>query len=333
MTATTLIRLLIVLACSSACAGRARNPTIPISGDVSAVTPPNSGGYKGPFNNDDQGHADFCVKLTKPVVALRYADGTPSGFSLSPSILQPQAGSGVWCPENGLARLDAREIVTAADGSRMYFHRGGWGFSGNDPLSAVHYGHVRASDINTAGLRYFRSDSVSTLPAVPKGQFRPAPTEPWNGKGQQAGNGTPCSAPANLPLKVRVRTIPPDMSYLNSRQTGSIPYAIYGDPSEDLGPVSDRARGIRYTLLEWSWVNVRGGGVARALVPDGANFFPCLDVPSITLASVSDAQTKEHTGWVRAMYGAIRTGNGSLIYGWIVSAHRHAGHSVVRHLE
>ncbi|MBA3655813.1 MAG: alpha/beta hydrolase [Gemmatimonadaceae bacterium] len=33
------------------------------------------------------------------------------------------------------------------------------------------------------------------------------------------------------------------------------------------------------------------------------------------------------------MYGAIRTGDGSLLYGWIVSAHRHAGDSVVRHLE
>jgi hypothetical protein len=122
------------------------------------------------------------------------------------------------------------------------------------------------------------------------------------------------------------------MKYLNSAQTGAIPYAIYGDPSEDLGPAADRARGIRYTLLEWSWINVRGGGVARALLRDGEKFYPCTDIPPIQLSSVSDAQTKRRTGWVQAIYGAIRAGEGKWLYGWAVSAHQHGGEVVVRHM-
>lgn len=318
----------------SGCAGLSGVGPAVVSQEHSiAAVLPTSGEYKGEFNNDDQGHADFCVRLNRPMVALRYPDGTPSGFHLTPSVLQPQSGSGVWCPEAGLARLDAREIVTAEDGNKMFFHRGGWGFAGNDPLSAVHYGHVRAEDIDTAGLRFYRSDSVSSLPGVPRGRWAAAQTEPWNGKGQQSGNGTPCRSLAKTPLRVNVQSIPADMQYLNSRQTGSIPYMIYGNPSGDLGPSADRTRGVRYTILQWSWINVRGGGVARALVRDGTHFFSCSDVPAILLASVSDATTKKQTGWVQAMYGAVRTGKNNLIHGWIVSAHRRGSEPVVKHLE
>jgi hypothetical protein len=291
-----------------------------------------TGGYKGEFNNDDQGHADFCVKLKKPVVALRYANGMPSGFTLTEDILIPQAGSGVWCPAPGMARLDAREFVMADDGSKMLFHRGGWGFAGNDPASAVHYGHILVSDIDSVGLKFVRTDSVPRLPGVPRGQWVAASTEPWSGIGQQNGNGSPCHARSAVPYIVSVRSIPPDMNYLNSAQTATIPYAIYGDPPESLGPQADRARGVKYTLLEWSWINVRGGGVARALVRNGDKFYRCADVPPIQLLSVADAQTKTPTGWVEAMYGAIRTSDDGWLYGWIVSAHRHGDEPIVKHL-
>ncbi len=290
------------------------------------------GGYKGPFNNDDQSHADFCVRLMKPVVPLRFADGTPSGFNLTADILQPQPAGGVWCPAPGLARLDARELVPARNGERMLFHRGGWGFVGQDSGSAVHYGHILASDIDTSGLKFQRIDSVSGLPSVPRGKWIEARTLPWAGKGQAAGNGSACDGLSVSAMTVRVRSIPADMNYLSSRQTSSIPYAIYGDPSEDLGAREDRTRHIKYTLLEWSWINVRGGGVARALVKEGEKFFPCTDVPSIVLASVSDAQSKHHTGWVSAIYGAIPTADNGRLYGWMVSAHRHGGDPVIFHL-
>jgi len=307
-----LVILILALGCATA-APATLAPAFPVAG-----------GYKGQFNNDDQGHADFCVRLTVPAAALRYPDGSPTGFMLSPEILVPVQSNGVSCPETGMARLDAREIITGADGAPMLFHRGGWGFVGNDPESAVHFGHVRLADIDTAGLRFER-DSTSR-------RWVPAPTRPWSGLGQQRGNGSACSARAATPLTVSVQSIPNDMRYLNSRQSAAIPYAIYGDPSEDLGPATDRDRGVKYTMLTWSWINTRGGGVARALVPDGAQFFPCTDVPSITLTAVSDAERKTPTGWVEARYGAIRSGDGELLYGWIVARHWRTGGEVVRHL-
>lgn len=302
--------------------------------DAVAQTAPRSpvGGYTGRFNNDDQGHADFCVKLKSPLVALRYADGTPSGFTLTDDILVPAPGNGVSCPSRGMARLDAREFVIAADGRAMLFHRGGWGFAGNDPASAVHYGHVLVSDLDSVGFKFVRSIPMGQRNGASGGRWVAAPTEPWTGKGQQAGNGAACRALAPQPDTASVQSIPGDMKYLNTAQTAAIPYAIYGDPSEDLGPPADRARGIKYTMLTWSWINVRGGGVARALIRDGDAFYPCTDVPPIRLASVADAKTQRRTGWVEAIYGAIRTGNRHLLYGWTVSAHRHGSDPVVHHL-
>ena len=51
------------------------------------------------------------------------------------------------------------------------------------------------------------------------------------------------------------------------------------------------------------------GGVARALLRDGEEFYQCADVPAITLASVADAEFKTVTGWVRAVYGGVQAGD------------------------
>lgn len=289
-----------------------------------------TGGYRGNFNNHDQGHADFCVRLRQPSVTLRYPDGSASGFAITEAMLVPKSGSGVWCPESGMARLDARELVHLADGRTMLFHRGGWGFVGDDPASAVHFGHVLTSNIDTVGLRYVRSDSIG--PGIPRGRWMPASTRPWTGQGQQDGNGSACAAASTEPHRISVQSIPGDMNYLNSRQTGAIPYAIYGNPSADLGTPADRARGMRYSMLTWSWINTRGGGVARALMHDGAEFYRCSDVPPIKLASVSDAQLRTPTGWVSAVYGAVRARDGSWLHGWAVYEHQHGTEPVVLHM-
>jgi len=294
-----------------------------------------TGGYRGPFNNDDQHHADLCVRLRapstgSPSVALRYADGTPTGFALSTALLVPQSGAGVWCPAPGMARLDAREIVRTGDGRAMLFHRGGWGFQGQDAESAVHYGHVLVAELDTAGVRYASPPTGQTV--AYDARWTPAPLVPWTDEGQRRGNGTACARPAAVADTVLVRSIPGDMRYLNSARTNAVPYAIYGDPSEDLGPAADRARGVRYTMLAWSWINVRGGGVARTLVRDGAPFRRCADVPSIRLAAVADAPSRRPTGWVEAAYGAVRDGAGTSLHGWLVVAHRHGDAPIVRHL-
>ena len=67
--------------------------------------------------------------------------------------------------------------------------------------------------------------------------------------------------------------------------------------------------------------------------PHGEDFYRCTDVPPVRLASVADVETKVPTGWVEAVYGAIRTGNGDKLYGWLVSSHRHGSEPVVMHLE
>ena len=316
------------LALAAVAGGCAHGPPN-VRGSAEVLSP--RGGYTGRFNNDDQHHADLCVRLREPAVALRYADGTPSGFTLTPEMLVPQPGSGVWCPEPGMARLDARELVPAADGRPMLFHRGGWGFAGNDPASAVHYGHILVADLDTVGLRYQRPAPGSAVPYAER--WSKAPLVPWVDEGQRAGNGSACARRSSQPERVVVRSIPGDMKYLNTAGTAAIPYAIYGDPSEDLGTPADRARGIRYTMLEWSWINRRGGGVARALVRDGGELYRCEDVPPIRLAAVADAETRTQTGWVEAVYGGIRTGGGGWLYGWLVSAHRHGSEPVVAHLE
>lgn len=302
-----------------------------VVGTDPSVAPPVTGGYRGRYNNDLQGHADFCVRLRVRNAALRYADGSPTGFSLTRAILRPRAGNGVTCPDSGLARLDSREIATSMEGSPMLFHRGGWGFEGDDPFSAVHYGYLFLSDIDTVGLRFERADSASRAAGAPATRWVAARTAPWAGPGQQAGNGTACDTLSARPDTVSVHSIPTDMRYLNSAQTNAIAYAIYGDPSEDLGPAADRARGVRYSMLAWSWINVRGGGVARALVRDGTPFRRCVDVPAIRLSSVADAQSKRVTGWVEAVYGAIPSGNG-MLYGWLVARHQRVGEHVVKHL-
>ena len=329
---STLVLALLLLLPALGCASGQRSPSGNHDlGQQSEVLAP-AGGYKGKYNNDEQGHADYCVRLRASVVTLRYATGAPTGFSLTSDILVPEHGNGVSCPERGMARLDAREIVIAWDGKAMLFHRGGWGFAGNDPESAVHYGHIFVSDIDSVGVRYERAAATAHPDSSAHGRWIAAPTQPWTGKGQQEGNGSACDSLATKPLRVSVHSIPADMKYLNSAQTTTIPYAIYGSPATDLGPDADRKRDIRYTMLTWSWINVRGGGVARALARSGEKFYRCADVPAITLASVNEAQQKTPTGWVEAVYGAIPTGDGHRLYGWIVSAHRHGSDDVVRHL-
>ncbi len=180
------------------------------------------------------------------------------------------------------------------------------------------------------GVRYERAGHDGhPSPAFEMGR---RPDDSMARPGQQRGNGRACAALAPSPSRISVHSIPGDMKYSNTAQTTAIAYAIYGDPSEDLGVPADRARGIKYSMLTWSWINVRGGGVARALLRDGEAFYPCADVPHIRLASIADAVARTRTGWVEATYGAIRAGDGSLLHGWAVSSHQHAGEAVVRHL-
>ncbi|MEO5873247.1 MAG: hypothetical protein ABIT91_25655 [Gemmatimonadaceae bacterium] len=76
-------------------------------------------------------------------------------------------------------RASTRELVGLAAGRTMLFHRGGWGFLGDDPASAVHFGHMLASDVDTVGVMYVKADTVRRVP----GHWVAAPTRPWTGQG------------------------------------------------------------------------------------------------------------------------------------------------------
>jgi hypothetical protein len=86
--------------------------------------------------------------------------------------------------------------------------------------------------------------------------------------------------------------------------------------------------GARYALMTWSWVDVAGGGIGRATVAEGAQFFPS-DVEPIETTTYGGSLERPN-GSVTARYGRIATGAGPL-YGWMVMSHTDEG-SCVDHM-
>ena len=86
--------------------------------------------------------------------------------------------------------------------------------------------------------------------------------------------------------------------------------------------------GARYALITWSWVDVAGGGIARATVGEGAQFVPSEVEPIET--TTYDGSFERPNGSVIARYGRIATGAGPL-YGWMVTSHTYEG-SCVDHM-
>ena len=89
----------------------------------------------------------------------------------------------------------------------------------------------------------------------------------------------------------------------------------YGDPAAGQGKRGD----IHYSVLCWSWLNARGGGMVRALVRDGQVFHRC-DVKAITFGSWNKAG--ETNGEVVAVYGKTLQGN-DWLFGWVIHSHRY----------
>lgn len=74
-----------------------------------------------------------------------------------------------------------------------------------------------------------------------------------------------------------------DLTHVSTERNG----INYGDPGFDQGAPGVRGL-VHYTDLSWSWINVHGGGVLRALLKEGDDFARCDGVPSIVLNSVND---------------------------------------------
>lgn len=257
------------------------------------------GGYVGKYNQAGQGHADVCVRMKNDALDLRYADGTPTGFKLTKAMLKYDAGARSGVCKDGELRLDARELLQTKDGKHLAFHRGGYGYvNGGD----VKYGHVWIGDVQ---------DHVALEP-------------------ETAGNGAPCAASTNPATMgtyaIDVKPLPSEMNFCKTKGGCDTPeltngYSSYGDPAAQ---GSGAASGIHYSYLSWSWINVAGGGVVRAVLPEGQVVHRC-DVPSIKLDSVREDGSKN--GWVRAIYVRAAVGD-QWVYGWIVHSHSYEGTTV-----
>jgi hypothetical protein len=259
--------------------------------------------------NMNGSHNDQCVSL-KGITALRYADGSPTGYTLDPSQLKfnparrtVDDSSGKPCAD-GTVQLDVQEKVTSG-GVRMVFHRGGFPYS---PAGNVKYGHIAAADL------------ASGEPTAKKTQ----------------GNGIACTASKNPATKGDYRivpaTIPSVLSFRKSNYADCKADALakgtplsactngfesYGDPGFDQGDFAPAER-HHYTYLLWNFTNVRGGGVVRAdLAPEQA-FHRCNVRAIKQIAYTDDGRTE--IGWVKSVYGKARVGD-NWLYGWIVHSH------------
>lgn len=290
----------LVLPSITACSAAPGSEVDDESTDQQAEAISTRGGYEGKFNRPNQGHASKCVKLKNGQAQLRFPDFSPTGYGLTKAMLDAKPDGD--CPD-GYATIDAREILETDQG-RLFFFRGGYGY---ENAGNVKYGHLWIADLDR---------HIDTVESV--------------------GNGAPCGAAQGGPneghYRIQVATIPGEMHYCKSNgdcnsAPETISYEGYGDPAFDQGKNPDPS--IHYTYLVWSWINVPGGGVVRALLKNDDVFHRC-DVPAIKLASVDDDGKKN--GWVKAIYGKTAQGD-QWIYGWTVHSHQRGNQPVIFHVK
>ncbi len=131
-----------------------------------------------------------------------------------------------------------------------------------------------------------------------------------------AGNGTAAPvAPGEPAYKITPATIDHHMCY--------VPVSIPAPPNTcgewyEYAPYGEPVGGARFALTTWSWIDVAGGGIARAAVAEGELFYPA-NVQPISKPSYS-GQNGSVNGTVTVRYGYVNTGTQKL-YGWMVTSH------------
>lgn len=254
-----------------------------LAGSADAATP------AGVFNAPGQRHADVCVRVAVSPAALRFADGTPTGFEVTNGHTFAEDGR---CPA-GSVRLDLHETIPSSAGP-LAFHRGGNGYVDQQN---VKYGELAAAEI------------LDALPA-------PRPSS--------GGRGAPCTLSGEPAHRVDVRSIPAAMHYKRPQDVpdgsnSGTSFEHYGDPGADQGARTD----IHYSYLIWSALNVGGGGMVRTLLAPGQIVRPC-DVESVTMSAWD--RDGAVNGSVTARYVRITAGTCPL-YGWMVWSHDYHGDS------
>jgi hypothetical protein len=247
------------------------------------------------YNADGHGHADAFVRPRGDETPLRYADYSETGHVLRrDKLLYNDREKEVKGARDGRLRLDHHEVLSTPHGD-LCFHRGGFGYldGGN-----VKYGHVAVADL--------RDDPP---PPKPAGERRGDPA-PKAEDPQYVGG-----------YFIRVKSIRTDQLYKRpsdpppGKTKRGAKWMHYGDPGADQGDIHD----VHYNYLCWSWLNARGGGMARSLVRDGQVFHRC-DVASISMKSW-DKEGNEN-GDVVGIYGkTLQAGN--WLFGWVMHSHRY----------
>jgi hypothetical protein len=256
------------------------------------------------FNLPGQHRTRTCAEMKSDVVPLRFPDGTPTGFFAHGDDPSQQGGHQP-CPV-GSMELDAHEVLTAANGTKLYFHPGGGPGHYRDYVEDGQYGHVAVGDLKS-----------------------PPKLSPLN------LNGKPC--PLAAPHEVYFITpprIPRDMFYKPNVERGrsGSTYYTYGNPGYD----KTAGRGD-WTYINWSWVQngkadypqniCRGGGMVRALGKRDGPFEAGDVAPVIGYSYGPDNRVN---GRVTAVYGKTTAGEGgSDIYGWMPHSYQKIGDILV----
>jgi hypothetical protein len=253
--------------------------------------------FFGPkVNADGQRHADVYVPPARDRIALRFPDGSPTGFVLDASQLVYRDGRG----QDGCVRLDFHERLSSDTGD-LVFARGGNGFF---DAQNVKYGHVAVADL-----------------AADPG--RPQPSGGGRGAAAKLDEGAGAYA-------VVVQSISPRLHYKRPQdtRTGSnagAKWLHYGDPAADQGDRHD----VHYSYLLWSFLNARGGGMVRALLGNGRIVWPCAVDPRELPAYDADGAVN---GAVTGRYVATKVA-GEWVYGWMAWSHRSDDGLPVLHAE
>jgi hypothetical protein len=128
-----------------------------------------------------------------------------------------------------------------------------------------------------------------------------------------ARNGAPAPlAPGEPAYRVTPEDIASEQLYKGPSTGRWYTYSVYG---RSVGAA-------KFALMMWSWIDVRGGGIARAAVAEGEMFHPA-DVQPISLQS-SSGEGQPANGTVTVRYGYVFNGTGR-VYGWMVTSHTFNG--------
>lgn len=242
-------------------------------------------------NVSGQTHADRYCGIRDWTVPLRFPDGLPTGHVINAFNLVYNDGRGI----NGKARLDHHEFIYASKlplingkRQRMVFHRGGAGYV--DPFNAF-YGQVLLNDLK---------DSPGS------------PTPSYD----DLGKALPLSYMGNL-YRLRVTQIPQGMLY-KQQQPGDPPDKYAGSMWRTYGDLGARNGGdVHYAPLVWSCLNVHGGGLVRAVLPENAPL-RLTTLPKVELPSWNDKGIRNGTVWM-AFVKIMK------LWGYIVWAHDSGG--------